>query len=191
MLPLPKGASQGVGDKSKKPGGVLHAGQVLRTYCAGGGCDQLGPAGVLCEGNFAVQLLPRSTCKVSPRTIRVRPGRSYFCPSQQGSRGLSSTLGKALHRRESRLEILHCTVVAGGSSLPLVQVLFGCCVLASRSVTLAGAPVTLLCCLVLSVVLPCVVQVQRRDSVRHSTRRQSRLQCGREAGETRRSQHGP
>ena len=35
-----------------------------------------------------------------------------------------------------------------------------CCVLASRSVTLAGAPVTLLCCLVLSVVLPCVVWVK-------------------------------
>ena len=32
-------------------------------------------------------------------------------------------------------------LVAGGSSLPLVLV--GCCVLASRSVTLAGAPVNL------------------------------------------------
>ena len=31
----------------------------------------------------------------------------------------------------------------------LVQVLAGCCVLTSCSVTLAGAPVTLLCCLVL------------------------------------------
>ena len=37
----------------------------------------------------------------------------------------------------------------GFLSPALVQVLVGCCVLASLSVTLAGAPVTLLYCLVL------------------------------------------
>ena len=40
--------------------------------------------------------------------------------------------------------------------------------LAPCSVTLAGAHVTLLCCLVLFIVLPFVVWVKRRDSVQHS-----------------------
>ena len=72
-------------------------------------------------------------------------------------------------------------MLAGGSTPPFVQVLVGCCVLASCSVTLAWASVTLLCRLVLFVVLPCVVWVKRQDSVRHSTRRHPLLQneCGR------------
>ena len=49
------------------------------------------------------------------------------------------------HRRTWQSEVMN----AGGSIPPLVQVLVGGCVLASRSVTLAGAPVIFLCCLVL------------------------------------------
>ena len=52
----------------------------------------------------------------------------------------------------------------------------GCCVLATCSATLAGAPVTLSCCLVSIVVVPRVVWVKRQNSVRHSTRGQPLLQ---------------
>ena len=63
----------------------------------------------------------------------------------------------------------HSHITAGGSSSPLVQVIVGC-VLASCSVSLAGAVVTF-------VVLPCAVWVKRRASVRNSTWHQPLLQC--------------
>ena len=59
VLSLATGCSQGAGDESNKPGGVLHAGQVLSWNSAAGRCDQLGSLGVMYEGNSSVQPMPR------------------------------------------------------------------------------------------------------------------------------------
>ena len=71
--------------------------------------------------------------------------------------GEAATGGPGFRARVGRPLAGPWQMVAGDLTPPFAQGLAGWCVLASCSVTLAGAPVPLLCCLVSFVASPCVV----------------------------------